>query len=60
MAAATVAGVYPAIEAAQRRMGNGFEKEYRPNAGNAAHYRTLYERYRRLGAFIDESFTVRG
>lgn len=60
MAAATVAGIYPSVEEAQRAMGNGFETEYRPDPENAARYRTLYERYRRLGTFIDETFTIRG
>jgi len=60
MAAATVAGIYPSVEEAQRAMGNGFETEYRPDPDSAAHYRTLYERYRRLGTFIDETFTIRG
>jgi len=60
MAAATVAGVYPSVEEAQQAMGNGFETEYRPDPENTARYRTLYERYRRLGTFIDETFTIRG
>jgi len=59
MAAATAAGVYETIEEAQKAMGNGFEAEYRPDPENAARYRNLYERYSRLGTFIDEAFTIR-
>lgn len=59
MAAATAAGVYGTIEEAQRGMGNGFDAEYRPDRENAERYRSLYDRYRQLGAFIDNSFTIR-
>ena len=60
MAAATAAGVYETIEDAQKAMGNGFEAEYRPDPENAARYRDLYDRYSKLGTFIDEEFTIRG
>ena len=53
MCAATVAGVYPTIEAAKNHMGNGFEREFKPRPENAAKYRALYERYSRLGEFIE-------
>jgi L-ribulokinase len=54
MCAATVAGVYPTIEAAKNHMGNGFEREFKPRPENAAKYRALYERYSRLGEFIED------
>lgn len=54
MAAATVAGLYPTVLDAQKAMGNGFEKEYHPNAENAKKYAELYEKYSRLGSFIEK------
>lgn len=54
MAAATVAGLYPTVLDAQKAMGNGFEKEYKPNAENAKKYAELYEKYSRLGSFIEK------
>ncbi len=53
MAAATVAGLYPALLDAQKAMGNGFEMEYKPNSENARKYQLLYEKYSRYGAFIE-------
>jgi L-ribulokinase len=60
MAAATAAGLHADIPASQAAMGSGFETEYRPDPARAAHYRELYERYERLGRFIEEDFTPRG
>ncbi len=60
MAAATAAGLHADIPASQAAMGSGFETEYRPDTERAALYRALYERYERLGHFIEESFTPRG
>jgi L-ribulokinase len=60
MAAATAAGIHPNIEAAREAMGNGFEKEYHPDPEAAATYEALFDRYRQLGAFVDEQFTARG
>lgn len=56
MAAAVVAGVYTDMESAQKAMGSGFEKEYRPVPENAAKYKTLYEKYTRLGDLIENHF----
>ena len=53
MFAATVAGLYPTVEAAKDAMGSGIEKEYRPDPERAAAYDALYERYCRLAAFED-------
>jgi L-ribulokinase len=53
MAAATAAGIYRDITEAQRAMGNGFEKEYRPDPEKARGYQALYERYSMLGDFIE-------
>jgi len=55
MAASVVAGVHKDIPSAQKAMGGGFEKEYLPDPGRAAVYATLYEKYKRFGAFIAET-----
>jgi len=53
MCAATVSGIYKTIDEARKSMGSGFEKEYRPDRDNAMKYQKLYERYCRLGDFIE-------
>ncbi len=57
MAAATACGLYPNIPAAQRAMGSGFEREYRPNPRHAEQYRRLYEKYLKLCDWIEHEFT---
>ncbi len=57
MAAAVVGGLYPTLEDAQKAMGSGFEKEYTPNEKNAVAYKKVYERYSKLGAFIENELT---
>ncbi len=54
MAAAVVAGVHKDLGSAQKAMGGGFEKEYHPDAARAKRYEVLYEKYKRLGAFVVE------
>jgi len=51
--AATVAGIYPSIQEATRAMGSGFDAEYVPDPERAKKYEALYERYKRLGQFIE-------
>lgn len=53
MCAAAAAGIHPTLDAAKQAMGSGVEREYRPDPGRTALYATLYERYQRLGAFIE-------
>ena len=53
MAASVVAGIYKDIPAAQKAMGGGFEKEYKPNPGRAKKYNALFEKYKKLGLFIE-------
>ena len=53
MAAAVVAGVYPTISEAQKKMGGGFETTYLPIAKNAAKYEVLYAKYLKLGELIE-------
>jgi L-ribulokinase len=55
MAASVVAGVHSDIASAQKAMGSGFEKEYRPDPIKAGKYETLFRKYRELGNFIEKS-----
>ncbi len=57
MFAATVSGIYSNVEAAQKAMGSGFEKEYRPISENVKKYEALYDRYTKLGKFIETEYT---
>ena len=52
--AATAAGIYPSVEAAQKAMGSGFEKTYTPNPEAAAVYDKLYAKYLEFGGFIEK------
>jgi len=56
MAASVVAGIYKDIPAAQKAMGGGFEKEYKPNPRKAKKYNELFEKYKKLGLFIETKF----
>jgi L-ribulokinase len=49
MCAATAAGVYSTIEAAQAAMSSGFDAEYLPDKTTAAVYEKLYKKYCRMG-----------
>ena len=57
MFAATAAGLYPDVMSACKAMGNGFEKEYQPIESNAALYKPLYDRYRRLGEYAESEIS---
>ena len=54
MCAATAAGIYETIEEAQEHMNSGFVKEYLPIPENAKKYDLLYNRYLKLGKFVEE------
>ena len=54
MFAAVSAGIYNDVETAQQAMSSGFEHEYQPNPENAEKYQNLYEKYSRMGAFIEK------
>ncbi|MBN1782455.1 ribulokinase [bacterium] len=54
MFAAAAAKLYPDVDAAQAAMSSGFEHEYHPDPGNAKKYQRLYEKYSRLGEFIEK------
>jgi L-ribulokinase len=57
MAASVVAGVYNDVPSAQKAMGGGFEKEYRPDKNNARKYEELFLKYKKLGLFIENQLT---
>lgn len=54
MFAATAAGIYENVEEAMNAMGQGFDAEYHPNKKNIDYYNHRYQRYKKLGAFIEE------
>ena len=58
MCAAVAAGIFPTMNAAQKSMGSGFEGEYLPKPENVRKYRALYERYSKLGGFIEKELTA--
>lgn len=51
MFAATAAGLYATVEEAMQSMGQGFDKEYKPDRKQVAFYKKRYKRYKKLGAF---------
>jgi L-ribulokinase len=55
MAASVVAGIHKDIPAAQKAMGGGIEKVYRPDSIRAKKYNDLYIRYKKLGSFVETS-----
>lgn len=57
MCAAVVGGVYKTVPEAQKNMGNGFEKEYKPKKQNEQYYKKLYNKYSKLAGFIEQNFT---
>lgn len=57
MAASVVAGIHRDIPSAQKAMGRGFENEYIPDPGKAEKYEALYEKYKKLGAFVENALT---
>ncbi len=53
MFGATAAGIHKDVYEAQRSMFEGFDRTYRPDAGRARIYATLYGRYKSLGSAIE-------
>jgi L-ribulokinase len=53
MAASVMAGVHKDFPAAQKAMGGGFEKEYKPDPVIARRYNELYRKYKKLGSFVE-------
>ncbi len=58
MCAAVAAGLYPTLQAAQRAMGQGFEREYTPRPECREIYDGLYRKYLALGAFTEKKLSV--
>ena len=57
MAASVVAGIHKDFAAAQKAMGGGFEKVYKPNPARAKKYDELFKKYQKLGSFIENELT---
>jgi len=55
MFAATVAGIYPKVEAAMEAMGQGFDQEYFPDPERHAYYKKRMEQYHKIGAFLEHN-----
>ena len=53
MFAATATGIYNNVEDAMVAMGQGFDTEYHPDNARAKIYAARYEKYKRLGRFIE-------
>ena len=53
MFAATAAGIYPRVEEAMAAMGQGFDVVYKSNPRVAGVYAKQFERYKKLGRFIN-------
>jgi L-ribulokinase len=53
MFAATAAGVYDKVEDAMVAMGQGFDAEYFPNERKVPVYQKRYEKYKKLGEFVE-------
>ena len=53
MFAAVVAGIYPDVNVAMQKMGQGFEATYQPDPSRSAIYAKRYKRYRKLGNAIE-------
>jgi len=57
MAAAVVAGVYKDIQSAQKAMGNGFEKVYKPDPARSMIYEALFRKYKQLGSVVEKELS---
>lgn len=54
MFASVAAGLYGDVGEAQKKMGGGFLKTYKPDRKNAAVYEKLYERYKAVGSALED------
>lgn len=57
MFAATAAGRFNRVEDAMQQMGQGFDREYRPNPVHSTLYAKRYAKYTSIGGFIEEYIT---
>ncbi len=53
MLAAAAAGIHPSVSAAQKKMGSGYDRVYKPDRNAAARYKNLYARYVQLGKALE-------
>ncbi|WP_129715810.1 ribulokinase [Pedobacter sp. SYP-B3415] len=58
MFAAVAAGIYPDIDTAMKKMGQGFEKTYMPDSHRFPYLRRRYARYAALGNFVQQDLTT--
>ncbi|MFD1819668.1 L-ribulokinase [Pseudarcicella hirudinis] len=56
MFAAVASGAHENISVAQSAMSSGFDATYQPRAEQSAVYQKLYEKYLKLGGFIENTF----
>ena len=56
MMAAVAAGIYKTTAEAQNNMGGGIEREFNPVSENVVKYQKLYDKYRKLGKFIENDY----
>jgi L-ribulokinase len=59
MFAATAAGLFPDVEAAQKAMESGFDLSFKPDPERARLYDKIYAEYQRLGAFVEAPLAAR-
>ena len=57
MFAATAAGVFKKVEEAMESMGQGFDMEYEPDPSRVSIYQQRYQRYKALGASIENTIS---
>ena len=57
LGSAMAAGVYATTADAQKKMGGGIETEYHPIAENVSKYQVIYEKYSKLGKFIENELS---
>ena len=58
MFAATVAGIYHSVEEAMQSMGQGFDAEYYPDIERAKVYSRRFEKYKKLGGYIEHQSNI--
>ncbi|MFY0687496.1 MAG: ribulokinase [Cyclobacteriaceae bacterium] len=54
MYAAVASGIHPDLQSAISAMGNGMEKTYSPEPEKVQLYKALYDKYDRLGQFVEQ------
>ena len=53
MLAAVAAGIHGSVPEAQKRMGSGFDKVFKPDRGRSTRYQALYTRYSELAKSLE-------